>query len=237
MPNHAHFRFYAALNDFLSSTERQQTLCYAFNGTPSVKDCIEALGIPHVEVAMVLHNGTPVDFTSPVKNGDFVSVFPAFFQIDRQSLAGLQPPLPENACFVLDVHLGKLACKLRMLGFDSLYSNDYPDAEIVQKAAQEQRIVLTRDRGILKNKQVLYGYCLRSNQVEDQVAEVLDYFDLYDKVHPFQRCIRCNGKLMPVDKEHVKAVLQPRTLKYYTQFYACTVCGKVYWPGSHYQKM
>ncbi len=237
MLHHAHFRFYAGLNHFLSATAKQQTISYGFTGTPAIKDSIEAMGVPHVEVALILCNGISIDFDHPLHNGDYVSVFPVFKQLEAGRLSKVQPHPLEKACFILDVHLGKLARKLRMLGFDTLYRNDYPDEEIVQVAADEQRIVLTRDRGILKNSMVTHGYCLRSDQVDAQIAEVLDHFDLHEQVRPFQRCISCNGTLTSVDKEQIKGLLPSRTRQYYSSFYRCSRCGKLYWPGSHYRKM
>ena len=119
------------------------------------------MGVPHPEVAEILLNGTPVSFQYPLQNEDQVHVFPAS-ENQLPELNSLQPPLPEFVKFVLDVHLGKLAKALRMLGFDTLYRNDLNDKTIANFAFSESRIVLTRDVDLLKNKEISRGYWLRS---------------------------------------------------------------------------
>lgn len=231
------FHFYAELNDFLAEEQRFHPLSYSFNGNPAIKDSLEAVGVPHTEVNVIVVNGTSVDFSYPLQDGDSVSIYPA------SKSAGVSPviklgakPLPE-ARFVLDVHLGTLANKLRMLGFDTLYRNDYDDPEIVDISVKENRIILTRDRGILMYKVVLHGYWIRSMDVDEQLTEVLEHYQLYSKVRAFHRCILCNGILNRMDKRDVMDRLQPRTAMYFNEFFVCSDCNQVYWRGEHYQKM
>ena len=139
--------------------------------------------------------------------------------------------------FILDVHLGKLAKKLRMLGFDTLYENNYADMEVVEIALSEKRIIATRDIGLLKIKKVLYGYWIRSQKPNNQLLELINYFDLSSKLKPFYRCMECNGIIRRVKKEHIIDQLQFRTKKYYDEFYQCEECKNLYWKGSHYYKM
>jgi len=235
--NKVHFQFYDELNDFLAPERRGQPFVYEFKGHPSVKDSTEALGVPHVEVDGILVNGTAVDFGYQLQDGDAVAVYPAGkCAVGSPALRLRPPPLPE-ARFVLDVHLGKLAGKMRMLGFDTLYRNDYEDAEIAELSVREARIVLTRDRGILMYRMVTHGYWIRSEQSDGQLTEVLQHFGLHCKVRAFHRCMACNGELTRMDKKAVLDRLQPRTITFFNEFYVCADCQQVYWKGSHYQQM
>lgn len=233
----ASVRFYAELNDFLPPDQRQKTLTYAFEVSASVKDVIEALGVPHTEVDLILANGVSVDFTYLVRDGDRISIYPVFEAIDITPLVRVRPcPLRETR-FVLDVHLGRLAVYLRMLGFDSLYRNDYPDEELARISSSQGRILLTRDRGLLKRSVVTHGYWIRSTSPQQQLVEVLRRFDLLASLKPFSRCLHCNGLLEPVDKEAISERLPPKTRQYYDEFRRCQDCDRIYWPGSHFQRM
>jgi uncharacterized protein len=139
--------------------------------------------------------------------------------------------------FVLDAHLGKLAGYLRLLGFDTLYRNDYDDATLARISSDEHRILLTRDRGLLKRSMVTHGYYVRETDPQRQAIEVLRRFDLHRSIMPFHRCIRCNGVLRAADKSAIRAALPPRTSEYYDEFRVCDHCGKIYWKGSHYQRL
>jgi uncharacterized protein with PIN domain len=233
----AWFRFYAELNDFLPAAQRQTAFAHSFEGRVSVKHLIEALGVPHPEVDLVLVNGRSVDFSYLVQDGDRISVYPVFESMDITPLVRVRPQPLREPRFVLDTHLGRLATYLRMLGFDTLYQNDYPDEELAQISSQEARILLTRDRGLLKRSAVTHGYCVRETDPREQVREVLRRFDLFGAVQPFQRCLRCNGVLQPVAREAIVERLPPKTREYYDEFQMCQGCGRVYWKGSHYKRM
>jgi uncharacterized protein with PIN domain len=139
--------------------------------------------------------------------------------------------------FVLDTHLGRLAAYLRLLGFDTVYRNDCADEELARLSSSEGRILLTRDRGLLKRGLVTHGYCIRDTNPRQQLIEVLRRFDLCQAVAPFRRCIRCNGSLQPVSKEAISHRLLPRTRQYYDEFHICQGCDRIYWQGSHYRRM
>lgn len=237
-PDHtATFRFYAELNDFLAPEQDGRDLEYAFRGNPSVKDAIEAQGVPHAEVEAIVVNGESVDFSYRLRDGDRVAVYPVFESFDVGPILRLrETPLRRNA-FVVDVNLGKLARWLRLLGFDTLYRNDYRDAEIARISAEEGRIVLTRDRRLLHHKAVTHGYWVRSVDPEAQVAEVVRRFQLESSIRPFHRCLACNGLIHGVAKSEVLAQLEPKTRRYYDEFYRCDDCGKVYWKGPHFTRL
>ena len=231
----ATFRFLGELNYFLPDNKKDTSFIHYFKERASVKDMIESLGIPHPEVHAILVEGEAVDFSYLVKDGDRLEVYPGTVNI--VTTLPLQPPLPKIPGFILDVHLGKLASYLRLLGFDSLYRHNYQDEELAQISAREQRILLTRDRGVLMRSIVTYGYYVRSTQPDRQVVEILKRFNLFDAVRPFQRCMRCNGILSPIEKQAIIHLLPPRTKQEIDEFYCCTNCEKIYWQGSHYQKL
>ena len=233
-------RFYGELNDFLPPDRRHQTLTLALRERDSVKDVIESRGVPHTEVDLIVVRGEPVGFDYQVQDGDRIAVYPPFRRIDVSTLRPLRPAAwapGEEPRFVLDAHLGALASHLRMLGFDALYRNDYDDVELARISAEMGRVLLTRDRGLLKRRQVVHGYHVWATDPDEQIAEVLQRFDLFNRISPFRRCMRCNGPLTPVSKDAVLDRLEPLTRRYYDQFAVCAACDQVYWPGSHYQRM
>jgi uncharacterized protein with PIN domain len=233
----AFVRFYAQLNDFLPPWRRRRTTPCSFVVSGSVKDMIESLGVPHTEVDVILANGEPVDFSYRVQNGDKISVYPVFQSLEISPLAHLRPHALCELGFVADANLGRLAAYLRMLGFDTLYRADYRDEELARIAADEGRIVLTRDRGLLKRSVVTRGYCVREADPARQVVEVLQRFDLIASISAFRRCIHCNAVLQPTEKESVSDRLMPQTKRYYDEFYICPQCDRIYWKGSHYRRM
>ncbi len=233
MTMQATLRFYAELNFFLPAARRQVTFDLPVAEHQSVKDLIESLGVPHTEVDLILVNGEPVDFTTPVHDGDRISVYPVFESFDITPLLRVREEPLREPRFVLDQHLGRLAGYLRTLGFDTLYRNNYDDPELAETSDREGRTLLTRDRGLLKRRRVTHGYYVRSTDPRQQVSEVVRRFDLYRLIDPFRRCVHCNARLESVDKADVADRLQPRTLEYYDEFQRCTGCGRVYWKGSH----
>jgi uncharacterized protein with PIN domain/sulfur carrier protein ThiS len=233
-----YLRFYAHLKDFLAPDRRQGGhVDHVCEMSTSVKDLIESLGVPHTEVHLILVNGDPVDFAYLVRDGDRISVYPAFESIDISPLVAIQPQPLSEPRFVLDIHLGRLAAYLRMLGLDSLYRNDFADEELARISSVEQRILLTRDRGLLKRSIVTYGYYVRETNPQRQLAEVARKFSLTQAIVPFRRCVHCNGLLKPVAKEAISDRLPARTKQYYDEFRICPDCGKIYWKGSHYERM
>jgi len=233
----AWFRFYEELNDFLPVLKRKISFAYSFKGNPSVKDAIEAIGIPHVEVDMIMVNGTSVDFSYKLRNEDQVSVYPVFESLNITGITSLREKPLRIMKFIPDVHLGKLSKYLRLCGFDTVFDTILSDKEIIDLSLKEHRIILTRDRGLLKNKRVTHGYWVRSIRPEEQLREILQRFDLKNNLHPFIRCMECNGMLNNVPKEEIMNRLLPKTIDYYTEFKRCLECGKIYWEGSHYERL
>jgi uncharacterized protein with PIN domain len=231
------FRVYEELNDFLPEARRKRDFTYEFDGAPAVKDAVEALGIPHTEVDIILVNGRSVAFSHNLRDGDRVAVYPVFESLDVTPLVRLRPEPLRRTAFIADVHLGKLARLLRLAGFDTLYRNDLADDEIIRLSLAEQRIILTRDRGLLKVGVVTHGCCIRSHAPYEQLAEVIRRFDLHGQIRPFHRCLRCNGPVKPVEKAEIIDRLPPRTARAFDEFTRCRDCGRIYWKGSHWEKL
>ena len=233
-----HFRFYEELNDFLPPNRRKQEFTVPFRSQNSIKDMIESIGVPHTEIDLILVNGESVDFSYLVQADDRVSVYPVFEALDISNVTHLRPKPLRRTRFVLDMHLGKLARYLRLLGFDTLYSNDCDDEELANiSAAGDKRILLTRDYGLLKRKQVTHGYFVRNDQPSLQIREVLKRFDLLDAIQSFKRCTQCNGLIEPIAKEKVLDRLPQGVAKMNDEFAMCDSCERVYWKGSHYDRM
>jgi len=229
------FRFNGELNDFLPGHYKNLQVQYTFDGKPSIKDSIEAIGVPHTEVDLILINGNSVGFDYHLQDGDEASVYPVFNNVDISNKVKLKEK-PEPV-FIVDVNLGKLVKLLRMCGFDAIYSNKYTDHNIAELAEKEDRIVLTRDRRLLRQRIIIHGYWLRSIDPDQQIYEVLKRFDLFSIVKPFNICLECNGLIKPVEKDEILNQLEPKTIQYFDEFYQCQNCKKIYWKGSHYEHM
>jgi len=233
----AYFRFYGQLNDFLACERKGVTFVNTFQVGGAIKDFIEALGVPHTEIDLILVNGVPAAFSCSVLDGDRISVYPRFQTIDIGSVTRVRPPVLPEVRFVTDIHLGRLVSYLRMLGFDTLYRNDYRDEELAKLSCSQGRILLTKDLGLLKRSAVRRGYFVRATHPRQQLREVVRHFDLSRAIEPFQRCLRCNGLLQPACKQDVEPRLPPRTRELFNEFHVCTACGWIYWKGSHYERM
>jgi uncharacterized protein with PIN domain len=231
------FHFYGSLNDFLPAPQRERDIAQQLNEPAAVKHTIESLGAPHTEVEAIVVDGRAVDFSHRLYGGEHVEVFPHELAHRLPAHLPLRPPLPLPVRFVADTHLGKLAAYLRLLGFDTLYRNDYGDHQLARIAADEGRVLLTRDRGLLKHKLVVYGCCVRETNGQTQVVSVLRRYQLRAEVQPWRRCIHCNGLLRAVAKHAVWDRLEPKTKLFYDEFQQCETCGQVYWQGSHFGRM
>ncbi|KVW99751.1 Mut7-C RNAse domain-containing protein [Thiobacillus denitrificans] len=233
----ATFRFYEELNDFLAPVRRKREFTVPCARAATTKHMIEALGVPHTEVELILVNGESVDFNRQLEDGDRVAVYPRFVAMDVTPLLRLREKPLRELRFVADAHLGGLAHMLRMLGFDTLYDNHFQDDAIVAIAEQDGRIVLTRDRELLKRRPVTHGCYVHALKSEAQLREIVERLDLARSARPFTLCLHCNTLLHPVDKASVLDRLPPRVQVLYEHFSTCDACGRVYWEGSHWRNM
>jgi uncharacterized protein with PIN domain len=234
---HVEVRVYAELNEFVAPELRGGVLHRPFQPHQTVKDVIEAAGVPHTEVDLVLVNGEPVDFSYRPTVGARIAVYPVFETLDIGPINRLRPQPLRDVRFVVDVHLGRLARLLRLLGLDARWSNDLDDATLSAIGEAEHRVVLTRDRGLLKRRRVMHGLFVHAAHPIDQAAEVVQRLDLGKRLAPFTRCLRCGGELAPVDKADVLDRLEPLTRRHFDAFHRCAACGQVYWRGSHHARL
>lgn len=232
------FRFYEELNDFLAPRLRGVTFEHDFDGTPSVKDRIEALGVPHTEVDLILVDGESVDFDHRLRGGERVAVYPVFERFDIGEVTRLQSRPLREPRFILDVHLGRLAAYLRLLGFDCCYRNDLDDETIIDLALAEHRIILTRDIGLLKDGRVTHGAFVHSTEPLEQVREMVERFHLENLIRPWRRCARCNGQIDFLAPADIAAGAVPEDVRSrFDRIGRCRGCARHYWPGSHYDRL
>ncbi len=238
--SHITLRAYGYLNHCLKANYRYRRFSYTAKGHPAIKDTIEALGIPHTEVDVILCNGRAVGFYYQLREKDCFEIYPPRHPLTnslKSRVFHLQKYRSRFTQFVADGHLGKLVKYLRLLGVDVAYKNNFPDREIIKTAIEENRIVLTRDRGILKNKIIPKGCLIRSTNPWQQVKEVTERFNLTKRTRPFTRCLECNGLIKKTAKKRIANLIPPKTYSYYSDFYQCQKCQKIYWHGTHYEKL
>jgi hypothetical protein len=229
----AHFRVYAELNDFLAPAQRGQTFEHREPPHASLKHAIEALGVPHTEVGLVLRNGAPCPLDHrPLQEDDRISVFPAWRRLALQQAAAAPPR------FIADAHLARLARYLRFAGYDTLLHDRGDDAELAARARDEWRIVLTRDRQLLMHRGIEQGCYLRPTDPLAQLRELVHRLRLdLEPGRRATRCLLCNEALQEINKSDVQAGLLPRTRESFSLFWHCTACQRVYWHGSHWRRM
>jgi uncharacterized protein with PIN domain len=232
------FIFHDYLRQVLKKELRTaSTFLHHFDRRASIKDVIESLGIPHPVIGSLIVNGQEVEFDYILLDNDAVEVNPLIPPVNPFIPTVLRPEALGKITFAVDVNAGKLALFLRMLGFDTVYENDTRNDRLVEIAQSENRILLTRNTNILKRKIIMHGYLLREHNPDRQLVEVVRLYDLSSRIKPLSRCIPCNGLLVPVRKEVILERLEPLTRKYYNSFHICEECRKIYWAGSHQEKI
>ena len=183
---------------------------------------VESLGVPRTEIGSLLAGGTVSAPTAPGGPTRCWSC-PSRGRADGR------------ARFLLDVHLGALARRMRLVGLDSAYGNRADDEELVAAAGQQRRMLLTRDRGLLKRRALTTGAYVRGQSADDQLADVIDRFA--PDLAPWTRCPMCNGILEEVPLDRVAQLLQPGTVRSYATFARCPDCGRPYWRGAHADRL
>lgn len=231
------FRFYEELNDFLAPERRKREFVCRCAEAATTKHMIEALGVPHTEVELVLVNGESVGFDRLLREDDRVAVYPRFEALDVTPLLRVREHPLRVTRFVADAHLGGLARLLRMAGFDTLYDNHFHDSEIAAIATQERRIVLTRDRELLKHREITHGCYVHTLKSPEQLKEIARRLDLARSARPFTLCLYCNVPLRAIDKALVLQRIPPAVRELHEHFSTCDSCQRVYWRGSHWSRM
>lgn len=216
---------------------RSQPLVLELNRRTSVKDLLEAQGVPHTEIHRLTINGVEEDFTAIVGPNDRIEAFGMPAPVDLTVPTRLRPETLSAIRFAADANVGRLAGLLRLAGLDTFYDKDLHDEELARLASSEQRVLLTRDLALLKRKGVLFGHLVRAAEPYAQLREIITLFGLTSRLQPFSRCLHCNSLLQPVTKEAVFDRLEPLTKKYYDEFKLCPGCRQIYWAGSHQERI
>ncbi|HTI18225.1 MAG TPA: Mut7-C RNAse domain-containing protein [Trinickia sp.] len=233
----ATFRFYEELNDFLAPSLRRHECTCVCARAATAKHMIEALGVPHTEVELILVNGESVGFDHVLEDGDRVAVYPKFEALDVTPLLRVRPEPLRTIRFVADAHLGGLAHLLRLVGFDTLYDNHYADDEIEAIAATEDRIVLSRDRELLKRRTITHGCYVRALKPQAQLREICDRLDLGHSIKAFRLCLTCNSPLRAMEKAEAFGRVPEGVFDRQARFATCDVCKRIFWEGSHWHRM
>jgi uncharacterized protein with PIN domain len=233
----APFRFYEELNDFLPKHRRKADFEATFKGKRSIKDMIEALGVPHTEVDLILVNGNSVDFNYILQDNDRVSIYPVFESLNITDVTRLRKiPLRRNK-FIADINLGNIVKYMRALGLDLYYDSLLSTREIIEISKRENRIILTKSSKLLKFKDVSHGIYIRNGTTTEQIRRIIDYLDIKDDIKPFSRCLRCNALLNIVLKENILGRIPPKTIEFCDEYVQCQSCNKIYWKGTHFINM
>ena len=230
-------RCYAELNDHLLPEQRYTNFRISLPSILSIEELCNQLHIKSDEVDLVLVNGHSVDLTYQIKQDDYISIYPVFESIDIGSVTNVRDVPLRQVKFVLDVHLGKLARHLRLFGFDTLYQHDYSDDVLLNISLSQHRILLSRDASLMSNKLLTHAHLINNTNPRLQLIEVLKYFDLFNLCNPFSRCIECNSLLQPVPKEDIILRIPPLVKEWCNEYQICAPCDRIYWRGSHFQKM
>lgn len=230
-------RLYEELNEYAPTGAEKTTFTRAIAGNTQAGTLLAALGIPAEKIELVLVNGASVGFNHRLRAGDRVSVYPVFESMDVSPVLRARDRPLRNPRFVLDAHLGKLAAYMRMLGFDCLYKNDFKDHLLMALSRNDERILLSKDQSLVYKSGLTRVYEVRATDPRLQLKEILERFDLYRLIHPFARCMLCNAPLVTAHKGELAGRVPPRVLAVHDEFRTCPACHKVYWAGSHYQRM
>ena len=230
-------KFHGKLNDFLPPRKKYKYYKITVSNHQTIKDVIESEGVPHIEVDTILVNNKSVNFKHRLSDHDIIQIIPVRYLVKAGPVSHLQLKSLKYPRFMLDVHLGKLARKLRMCGIDASLFNGISDSDLVNKALKERRIILTRDIELLKRNVLKRGYWIRNEDPDRQLIEVIQQYDLSKHLQPFHRCLVCNGIIKKVSKKSIANLLPDKVQMYFNEFFQCSSCHKLYWKGSHYEKM
>lgn len=233
----ATFRFYEELNDFLPKHRRKTSFEADFKGKRSIKDMIEALGVPHTEIDLLLVNRKSVDFNYILQDGDRISVYPVFESLNIEDVTRLRKIPLRKTMFIADVNLGDIVKYMRVLGFDVYSDPSLSTTGIIEISGRENRIILTKSRNLLKFKEVTHAVFIRPGTTEEQVRKILDFLDIKDSIKPFSRCLCCNCLLRAVPKEEIEDRIPPKSRDCYNEYSHCKSCDKIYWQGTHFIRM
>lgn len=231
------FRFYEELNNYLPEEMQKVWVENRIETQASIGEIIQSLGIPLDDIDLILVNQQSKGFEYFLHDGDRISIYPVFESFDISEMNRLRERLLRNPKFICDVHLGRLCKYLRMLGWDTLYSNEYTPEEMIERSLQEKRILLSRSIHLIRHQGLTHAWWVRSSNPLEQLNDLVTRLDLSKQADPLTRCLNCNSMLVEVNKMEIMDRLEDRTAKYYSEFFVCRTCDQIYWKGSHYESM
>jgi len=235
--NQVFVRFYEELNDFLPRSRQKIDSQVLSKERQSVKDMIEALGVPHTEVDLILVNGQSVDFAYILQDRDRISVYPVFESLDISHVTHLREIPLRRTRFIADINIGDIVRYLRALGMDVYFDPGLSPRELITRSKRERRTILTKSRNLLKYRQVSHGIFIRHGRTIEQIKRIIDLLSLRAHIHPFSRCIACNTPLVQVAKQQVEDRIPPKVRIWCEEYACCEHCSKVYWKGSHFTRI
>lgn len=231
------FRFYEELNDILEARHRRRHVEVAFEGRESVKDMIEALGVPHTEVDLILVNGVSVDFAYLLQDGDRVSVYPVFESLDIRGVTRLRDLPLRDPRFIADTNIWDIVKYMRALGLDVACDPTPSPPDIIRISNREKRTILTRSKRLLKHREATRGILLRSGTTVQEIRRIIHLLSLREVIAPFSRCLVCNTPLVPVSKKEVWDKVPQKARASHEDYASCPGCGRIYWEGTHLRKL
>ncbi len=199
----------------------------------SLKDMIEACGVPHTEVAEATSGGRRVGLDHIPGTDETLRIEPWPWPVDPEPWGIAESP-PR---FIADINVARLGRYLRLCGFDTMIEPEENDGDLAAAGRREKRILLSRDRGLLMRKVVDRGHLVREDNPVKQLGEIVSFFDLGKTLCPFSRCAACNRETIAVEKQEIMDRLEPLTRRYYHRFRRCPGCGRIFWAGSHQEKI
>ncbi|MCW0481905.1 Mut7-C ubiquitin/RNAse domain-containing protein [Prolixibacteraceae bacterium A06] len=233
----AMFRFYEELNIHLPEEMRKVWFCFPFAEGTTISDMLKIMGIPAEEVDLVLVDQQSRNLDYQLQDGERISVYPVFERFDIEPVGTAHESPLRSTTFCCDVHLGKLARFLRMLGFDTLYSSRFDPDALREASLQEKRILLSRSYALVTHPQVKRSFWVRSADPKEQLKDLFEKLDLYRQLNPLSRCLTCNSMIETIEKQAILHRLEPRTAAYYQEFFICRSCDQIFWKGSHFESM
>ena len=233
----AMLRFYEELNDFLPLNRRKTDFQVHFNGSRSIEDMIKALGVPPTEIDLILVNGKSVEFAYQLMDGDQVSVYPVFESLNIKTISRLRKKPLRRTKFIVDANLGDMAKYMRGLGLDVCFDPSLSDREVIRVSEDENRIILSKHRDLLKFRGVTHGILICPGAIGEQIKKIIDYLDLRDSIKPFSRCLVCNNTKRNVPKEGNTDRISPKSKAFCDQYAYCKSCNKSYLRETDLTKM
>lgn len=224
-------RFHGELKDFLAPAQRQQAVPAEQAGAAPLRHLVESVGVPHTEVARAMNGDRVAALDACPPDDALVHLYPWSAEHPQHAPDAGMPT------FIADAHLGQLARRLRLLGFDTRFDNDLGDDRLIAQSVAEGRVLLSRDRQLLMRAAVRQGCHVPDVGLREQLAYLVTRFQLCGFARPFSRCMDCNGLLQSVTLAELEDMPPPGVMEMQDAYWRCSGCGKLYWRGTHWREL